>query len=186
MTNERILAVCRSNWEYRGIDDASVRDMLDELSAHLDDASAAGRTTRDVVGDDVGAFAASWARARAPFPRRALRMASMACFIVGWLALFGCLLRWTTELAVGADDLTFCVALIVVSVAWELRRGTLSLGRSLATGLAATLCAALLTGWLSTGGALFTLPLWAAAAMLLPGVPYAVADTRARKATATP
>jgi hypothetical protein len=43
MTNQQVLAVCRSNWEYRGIDDGSVREMLDELSAHLEDAVAAGR-----------------------------------------------------------------------------------------------------------------------------------------------
>ncbi|MGJ3559724.1 hypothetical protein ACR6C2_17410 [Streptomyces sp. INA 01156] len=63
MTNQQILAVCRSNWEYRGLDDTSVREMLDELSAHLEDAVAAGRTPQDVVGDDVKKFAASWARA---------------------------------------------------------------------------------------------------------------------------
>ncbi|CAM5587722.1 hypothetical protein SVIOM74S_07404 [Streptomyces violarus] len=57
MTNQQILAVCRSNWEYRGIDDRSVREMLDKLSAHLDDAVAAGRTRQDVVGNDVEEFA---------------------------------------------------------------------------------------------------------------------------------
>ncbi|MFJ1732781.1 hypothetical protein [Streptomyces sp. NPDC088254] len=76
MTNQQVLAVCRSNWEYRGIDDPSLREMLDELSAHLEDAVAAGRTPRDVVGNDVTRFAASWARARAPFTRRLLRSAA--------------------------------------------------------------------------------------------------------------
>ncbi|MEJ8667641.1 hypothetical protein WKI71_00900 [Streptomyces sp. MS1.AVA.1] len=68
MTNQQVLAVCRSNWEYRGIDDGSVREMLDELSAHLEDAAAAGRTPQDVVGDDVKEFAASWARPELPSP----------------------------------------------------------------------------------------------------------------------
>lgn len=62
MTNEQILAACRSNWEYRGVGEAAVREMLDELSAHLEDAEAAGRTGEDVVGPDVRTFAAAWAR----------------------------------------------------------------------------------------------------------------------------
>jgi hypothetical protein len=81
--HDRVLAVCRSNWEYRGLDDASVREMLQELAAHLHDAEAAGRTARDVVGDDVPAFAAVWARSRAPLHRRALRLASLTCGVVG-------------------------------------------------------------------------------------------------------
>ncbi|WP_327302277.1 hypothetical protein OG730_00960 [Streptomyces sp. NBC_01298] len=59
MTNEQILAVCRSNWEYRGIDDAAVREMFEELSSRLEDAQAAGRTAQNVVGRDVRGFAAA-------------------------------------------------------------------------------------------------------------------------------
>ncbi|MBD0840479.1 hypothetical protein [Streptomyces sp. TRM68416] len=185
MTNEQVLAVCRSNWEYRGIDDGSVREMLDELSAHLEDAAAAGRTPRDVVGDDVKRFAASWARARAPFARRLLRTAAMVCFVMGWLLLATCLLRWTTERAVSVNDVVFWAVLAAVTVVWELRRGSLGFGRTLAVGCVVGLPVVLLAQWLGGDGTLFTVPLWAAALLLLPGLPYAVADVRGRR-DATP
>ncbi|MEU0059613.1 hypothetical protein [Streptomyces sp. NPDC006334] len=184
LTNQQILAVCRSNWEYRGIDDRSLREMLDELSAHLEDAVAAGRTPRDVVGNDVTEFAASWARARAPFTRRLLRSAAMLCFVIGWLTAATCLLRWTTQRAVSVDDITFWTVVAAVTVAWELRRGSLGIGRSLAVALVVGLPAVLLAQWLGGDGTLFTVPLWAAPVLLLPGVPYAVADIRARRNTA--
>ncbi|MFE5627000.1 hypothetical protein ACFQ8S_33680 [Streptomyces virginiae] len=66
MTNAQILAACRSNREYRGIDDASVPEMLDAISAHLADAEAADRTGQDATGRDVRTFAAAWA---GPAPR---------------------------------------------------------------------------------------------------------------------
>ncbi|MFF5480882.1 hypothetical protein ACFY5C_26590 [Streptomyces sp. NPDC012935] len=184
MTNQQVLAVCRSNWEYRGIDDGSVREMLDELSAHLEDAVAAGRTPQDVVGDDVKEFAASWARARAPFPRRLLRTAAMVCFAIGWLMLAMCLVRWTTERVVTADEVAFWVVVAAVTVTWELRRGSLGFRKNLAVAAVAGLTAVLLSRWLVGDGALFTLPLWAAPVLLLPGLPYAVADARGRKSTA--
>ncbi|OEJ22110.1 hypothetical protein AR457_40195 [Streptomyces agglomeratus] len=184
MTNQQILAVCRSNWEYRGIDEGSVREMLDELSAHLDDAAAAGRTPQDVVGNDVKQFAASWARARAPFTHRLLRTAAMICFVIGSLILATCLIRWTTERAVSANDVAFWTVVAAVTIAWELRRGSLGPGKTLAVALAVGLPAALLSQWLGGDGTLFTMPLWVAPALLLPGLPYAVADARSRKSTA--
>ncbi|MET9916755.1 hypothetical protein ABZZ04_06670 [Streptomyces sp. NPDC006435] len=184
MTNEQVLAVCRSNWEYRGIDDGSVREMLDELSAHLEDALAEGRTPQDVVGDDVKGFAASWARARAPFAHRLLRAAAMACSALGGLILIVCLVRWSPERAVGADDLVFWAVVAAVTVTWELRRGNLGLGRNAAVGLVVALAVVLTSRWLGGGGTLFTVPLWAAPVLFLPGVAYAVADARRRKAAA--
>ncbi|MFD5491472.1 hypothetical protein ACFYY3_08855 [Streptomyces sp. NPDC001812] len=184
MTNQQILAVCRSNWEYRGLDDTSVREMLDELSAHLEDAVAAGRTPQDVVGDDVKKFAASWARARAPFTHRLLRTAAMVCVVIGSLILATSLVRWTTERVVSVDDVAFWAVVAAVTVAWELRRGSLGLGRSLTVALVAGSAAVLLSRWLGGDGVLFTLPLWVAPVLLLPGLPYAVADARSRKSTA--
>lgn len=181
MTNGQILAACRSNWEYRGIDDASVREMLDELSAHLEDAEAAGRTGRDVVGRDVRSFAASWARARAPLSRRVLRTVSLGCFAVGCVLLFSYLRHWTTGLAVTPEYLAFWTVLGVATVAWELRRGTLGLWAGWALGLVTAVPAAILTSLLAGDGVLFTLPLWAAPFLLLPGLPYAVADARAKR-----
>lgn len=182
--HDRVLAVCRSNWEYRGVDDASVREMLDELSAHLRDAEAAGRTARDVVGDDVPAFAAAWARGRTPLHRRALRLAAMASFTVGLLWLLRHLTRWTAELPVDAADLAFWGMIATVTVAWELRRGSLGLGKGWLLAFAVGLPAALLTRYLAGDGVLFTLPVWAAPLLILPAVPYIVADGRARKAAA--
>ncbi|ARZ65744.1 hypothetical protein SMD11_0077 [Streptomyces albireticuli] len=183
MTHERILAVCRSNWEYRGIDDASVREMLEELAHHLCDAEAAGRTARDVVGGDVRAFAASWARARAPLPRRALRTTALACSVLGCLLLFAHLIQWTAHLAVTADRVAFYAVLTAVTVVWETRRGSLGLGKSWALSLAVALPVLLLANRLAGDATLLTTPLWATALLLLPGLPYAVTDTRARKNT---
>ncbi len=181
MTNAQILAACRSNWEYRGIDDASVREMLDELSARLEDAQAAGRTGQDVVGRDVRGFAAARARERAPFSRRALRMVSLICLVIGCVLLFSHLRHWSTALAVRPDYLAFWTVLGVATVTWELRRGSLGLWAGWALGLVTALPAAILTRLLAGDGALFTLPLWAAPVLLLPGLPYVVADARARR-----
>ncbi|MFF0547923.1 hypothetical protein ACFYUL_03110 [Streptomyces sp. NPDC004311] len=181
MTDERILATCRTNWEYRGIDDASVREMLDELSAHLEDARAAGRTGRDVVGGDVRAFAAAWARARAPLPRRMLRSASLACFLAGCVLLFPYLTRWTTRLDVAPGNLAFWAALATVSVVWGLRRGRLGIRLSWAFAFAVGLPVAIAADLLFGEAPLFTLPLWVPPLLLLPGLPYAVADARARR-----
>lgn len=181
MTNAQILAACRSNWEYRGLDDASVREMLDELSAQLEDAQAAGRTGQDVVGRDVRSFAAARARERAPLSRRALRTVSLACFVLGCVLLFSYLRHWSTALAVPPDYLAFWTVLGVATVAWELRRGSLGLWAGWALGLVTALPAAILTSLLAGDGALFTLPLWVAPLLLLPGLPYAVADARAKR-----
>ncbi|MFJ7588839.1 hypothetical protein ACIQZO_15945 [Streptomyces sp. NPDC097617] len=179
MTNEQILAACRSNWEYRGVDDAVMREMLDELSAHLEDAQAAGRSAQDVVGPDVRAFAAAWARERAPFARRAVRTLAMACYMLGWLSLLGCLVRWTTRLAVTPGHLAFVVVLGAATVAWELRRGEMRLHRRWLLELAVGLPVVILTRWLAGDGVVFTFPLWAAPVLLLPMVPFAVTDARA-------
>ncbi|MGW7439450.1 hypothetical protein [Streptomyces sp. NPDC054849] len=181
MTNAQILAACRSNWEYRGIDDASVREMLDELSAHLEDAEAAGRTAQDVVGRDVRGFAASWARARAPLSRRVLRMVCLTSLVLGSVLLASYLPRWTTQLEVTARLIAFWVALGAVTVTWELRRGSMGLLESWGAALLVGLPVMALTDWLAGDGVLFTLPLWAAPFLLLPGLPYAVADLRARR-----
>ncbi|MFD5412640.1 hypothetical protein [Streptomyces nojiriensis] len=190
MTNEQILAACRSNWEYRGVGEAAMREMLDELSAHLEDAEAAGRTAQDVVGPDVRAFAAAWARERAPFARRALRTMAMACFVLGFLPVASHLIRWTAHLPVTADYLAFWAAIGSITVAWELRRGSMPLHRHWLLSFAVGLPVMLLARWLTGDGVLFTLPLWVAPLLLLPGLPYALADARAgrkaRKAATRP
>ncbi|MFV0131397.1 hypothetical protein ACLGI4_27425 [Streptomyces sp. HMX112] len=186
MTTERILAVCRTNWEYRGIDDASVREMLAELEAHLQDAGAAGRAPRDVVGEDVRAFAASWARARQPLRRRILRMAALVPFVLGVSLLLPHLFQWSTTVPVTPARLTFLAAAAAV-VAVELRRGALGLGKNWLIALVVILPAALLVTRLAGDEPLFTVPLWGTALMLLPGAVHLAADRRgARNASAPP
>ncbi|MEV4947794.1 hypothetical protein [Streptomyces sp. NPDC053755] len=184
MTSERVLAVCRSNWEYRGIDDAAVRDMLAELAAHLQDAEAAGRTPREVVGEDVKAFAASWAAARRPLHRRVARLAAMIPFVAGVLLLITHLRRWTPAVDVAAGHLAFCAAIAVVTVALELRRGSLGLGRGWLVALVAGLPALVITDRLAGVEPLFGVPLGASVALVLPGLAYTVADGRARRRAA--
>ncbi|WP_406065222.1 DUF1048 domain-containing protein [Streptomyces sp. NBC_01077] len=179
MTNERVLAVCRSNWEYRGIDDASVREMLAELTAHLEDAAAAGRTPQDVVGRDVKAFAASWARARMPLHRRVLRMVAMIPFVMGGLLLVSHLIHWTTVVDLDAGRLAFWLSIGVVTVLLELRRGSLGFGRSWIVALVVGLPVLYLTKKLTGEETLFLLPLWGSALLTLPGIAYLVAERRA-------
>ncbi|MEU6881423.1 hypothetical protein [Streptomyces sp. NPDC046712] len=179
MTNERVLAVCRSNWEYRGIDDASVREMLAELTAHLDDAAAAGRTPQDVVGRDVKAFAASWARARMPLHRRVLRMAALIPFVVGMLLLISHLVHRTATVDVTAGRLAFWLSIGVATVLLELRRGSLGLGRGWIVALVVGLPVLVLTEKLAGDEPLFLLPLWGSALLTLPGIAYLVAERRA-------
>ncbi|WP_137991154.1 hypothetical protein [Streptomyces vilmorinianum] len=178
MTNERVLAVCRSNWEYRGIDDATVREMLAELTAHLEDAAAAGRTPQDVVGRDVAAFAASWARARMPLHRRVLRMAALIPLVVGALLLISHLVHRTTAVDVTAGRLAFWLSIGVATVALELRRGSLGLGKSWIVALVVGLPVMVLTDQLAGDEPLFLLPLWGSALLTLPGVAYLVAERR--------
>lgn len=181
MTNERVLAVCRSNWEYRGIDDASVREMLAELTAHLEDAAAAGRTPQDVVGRDVKAFAASWARARMPLHRRVLRMAALVPFVGGVVLLYAHLTRWTPVVDLTAGRLAFWLSIGVVTVLLELRRGSLGFGKGWIVGLVVGLPVLFLTDELAGDGTLLAMPLWGTALLILPGVAYLVAERRARQ-----
>lgn len=181
MTNEHVLAVCRSNWEYRGIDDPTVREMLAELAAHLEDAAAAGRTPRNVVGEDVRAFAASWARARMPLSRRLPRMAAMILFLAGVLLLISHLIRWSPTVEITVGRLVFWLSIATVTVVLELRRGALGLGKGWLVALVVGLPAMLITERLTGDEPLFLLPLWATALLALPGLAYAVTETRAGK-----
>ncbi|MEV6400745.1 hypothetical protein AB0M39_39215 [Streptomyces sp. NPDC051907] len=182
MTHDHVLAVCRSNWEYRGVDDAALREMFEELSEHLADAEAAGRTPKDVVGDDVTAFAASWARARRPLPYRLLRMAGLIPLALGLLLLLGHLTRWSTSLPVTPSRIAFLGAIGAVTVVWELRRGSLGFRKGWALAFVVGLPVALLADRLAGDEPLFAVPVWAALLLLLPGLPFAYADARAHRA----
>ncbi|WP_329285975.1 hypothetical protein [Streptomyces sp. NBC_00691] len=178
MTNEHVLAVCRSNWEYRGVDDASVREMLAELTAHLEDAAAAGRTPRDVVGRNVRSFAASWARARTPLHRRLPRMAALVPLVVGGLLLMSHLVHRTTVVDIDAGRLAFWVSIGTATVVLELRRGTLGFGKGWLVALVVGLPVMLLTRRLAGEETLFLLPLWGSALLTLPGLAYLLVERR--------
>ncbi|MFF0273259.1 MULTISPECIES: hypothetical protein [unclassified Streptomyces] len=180
MTNEHVLAVCRSNWEYRGLDDAAVREMLAELRAHLEDAEAAGRTPEDVVGQDVRAFAASWARARTPLRPRLLRMAALVPLVVGVLLLLSHLVHRTTVVDIDAGRLAFWLSIGAATVVLELRRGSLGFGKGWLVALAVGLPVLFLTQRLVGEETLFLLPLWATVLLTLPGLAYLVAERRRR------
>ncbi|WP_405860331.1 hypothetical protein OG361_35865 [Streptomyces sp. NBC_00090] len=181
MTRERVLAVCRSNWEYRGIDDASVRAMLAELAVRLDEAAATGRTPREVVGADIKAFAASSARARTPLRRRVLRMAALVPFAAGVVLLFSHLIGWTAVLEITPGRIAFWAALGVATVALELRRGALGLGKEWLVGFAAGLPALILAEWLAGPEPLFGMPLWGTVLLTMPGIACLVAERRRGK-----
>ncbi|WP_326647834.1 MULTISPECIES: hypothetical protein [unclassified Streptomyces] len=182
MTNDDVLAVCRSNWEYRGLDEASVRELLEELSKDLADAEATGRTPQDVVGQDITAFATSWARARRPLPYRLLRMAATVSYVLGVALLFGHLLRWSTVLPVLPSRIGFYAAVAAVTVAWELRRGRLGIRKGWVLAFVVGLPVLVITNRLAGDEPLFDLPLWGTLVLLLPGLPYAVVDARAKQA----
>ncbi|MFD9219103.1 hypothetical protein ACFWDI_03470 [Streptomyces sp. NPDC060064] len=181
MTNDDVLAVCRSNWEYRGLDEASVRELLKNLSKELADAEAAGRTPKDVVGQDITAFAASRARAHRPLPYRLLRMAATVSFVLGVVLLLGHLLRWSTVLPVLPSRIAFYAAVAAVTVAWELRRGTLGIRKGWLLAFVVGLPVMVITDRLAGDEPLFDLPLWGTLVLLLPGLPYAVVDARAKR-----
>ncbi|MFD5989706.1 hypothetical protein [Streptomyces cyaneofuscatus] len=81
--------------------------------------------------------------------------------------------------------LAFWSSLCVATVVWELRRGSLGLRARWAVAVAIALPVAVLTRLLAGDEVLFALPLWAALALLVPGLPYAVADARARRSIHT-
>ena len=52
---------CRAWWLLAGVPQRRADDMAGELEAHLRERGAAGGRVEDVVGDDLGRFAADWA-----------------------------------------------------------------------------------------------------------------------------
>ncbi|MEU1309239.1 hypothetical protein ABZ419_10140 [Streptomyces cinnamoneus] len=184
MTDEQILAICESNWAYRGVDDTSLREMREELRAHLEEAAAAGRSGTDVVGEDVAAFAAAWARERRPLRQRVGYLAGVASFLLGAFLLVAHLLHRTTSLAVSPERIAYSALFAGLVVAWELRRGEAGYLRTMGLGVVALAAAVALTHWLGGDDTLFHLPLWASAALLLPGAVPAVTDLRRRKESA--
>lgn len=68
---ERVVTECERYWRSTGVPDAAVDDMNVELTSHLNEARAEGKTIQDVVGPDLAAFAEEWAAEHRP--RRATK-----------------------------------------------------------------------------------------------------------------
>ncbi|MGW6983612.1 hypothetical protein ACWGE1_29925 [Streptomyces sp. NPDC054932] len=75
------------------------------------------------------------------------------------------------------------MAIGAATVARELRRGGLRRYQRWLLSLVVGLPVVILVRWPAGDGAVFTLPLWAAPLLLLPGLPYAVSCMRARRVT---
>lgn len=65
-----ILEACERYWIRTHVPRRAIDDMTTELSSHLAEAEAAGRSADSVVGQDLSAFAEAWAAERRPSHRR--------------------------------------------------------------------------------------------------------------------
>jgi membrane protein implicated in regulation of membrane protease activity len=63
---ERVVAECERYWRSTGVPAAAVEEMNVELTSHLNEARAEGKTVQDVVGPDLAAFAEEWAAEHRP------------------------------------------------------------------------------------------------------------------------
>ncbi|MGW2601911.1 hypothetical protein [Streptomyces klenkii] len=70
MTPHQILDRCRTEWMFHDIPPDAIDDMLAELREHLEDSARAGKSAAAVVGDDVTAFATTWAAEHPSRPPR--------------------------------------------------------------------------------------------------------------------
>lgn len=69
LSRDQILTQCERYWLETGVSPATVADMKAELRSHLEEAEAAGKPARAVVGSDLKGFAEAWAEAyRGPAP----------------------------------------------------------------------------------------------------------------------
>jgi membrane protein implicated in regulation of membrane protease activity len=60
-TAEQIVAACVRYWEQTNVPRSAITEMGAELATHLNEAKAAGKPPRVVVGSDLAAFAEEWA-----------------------------------------------------------------------------------------------------------------------------
>jgi membrane protein implicated in regulation of membrane protease activity len=69
LTADQVVDRCRTYWLGSGVSTATADEMAAELTAHLAEASAAGKSIEMVTGDDIDEFAEEWAAAyRGPRP----------------------------------------------------------------------------------------------------------------------
>ena len=58
------LNACELVWKQQSIPASTIAEMRTELESHLREASGEGKSIDSVVGEDLNAFARSWANAR--------------------------------------------------------------------------------------------------------------------------
>lgn len=69
LTADQVVDRCRTYWRGSGVSTEAADEMAAELTAHLAEASAAGKSIETVTGDDIDEFAEEWAAAyRGPMP----------------------------------------------------------------------------------------------------------------------
>ncbi|WP_267244082.1 hypothetical protein [Streptomyces sp. PR69] len=184
-TADDILDRCRTEWLFRDLPEAELDDMLAELRDHLADA---GRPAAAVVGDDLNAFAASWAaerRARQPrfhtlrqFVLHAYAGAAallLAHHLIGWSARVDIVPGSVAAVGLFAA-LMSCTPYWRAVFHWPLGRWV-----ALSTGCSTLLLALFLLG---RAPVLISVPLWGTALFCLPALAVA-AVSRLRAAPGT-
>lgn len=99
-----VLAQCEFHWHVRRIPEPRVDEMRDELHLHLREAARNGKPVGTVVGDDVPAFAESWAGENRPHWPMRQRIAESGYTVAVMVAVFAALLHlvgWDFVVQVG-------------------------------------------------------------------------------------
>ena len=91
-----VLAQCELHWLVGRIPESKVDEMRDELHLHLREATRDGKPVGSVVGDDVFAFAESWAKEDRPLRPLGRRIAEFASIPAVLVAVFATLLHLTS------------------------------------------------------------------------------------------
>ncbi|MFH8789328.1 hypothetical protein [Streptomyces roseoverticillatus] len=185
MTPDQILDRCRTEWMFHDIPRDAVDDMLTELQEHLEDSARAGKSAAVVVGDDVTAFASTWAAEHPARPPRNTPVLLARHAYAGTVALLlgSHLVGWTAEAGlVPGSVAAVCLfsALMTFTPYWRaVLHWPLWRWMLLSCALSAVLLALFLIG---REPVLLRVPLWATGLFLLPGLAsYAVAWWRGKR-----
>ena len=88
-----VLAQCEAHWLVNRIPESRVDEMRDELHHHLREAVQDGKPVTAVIGDDVPAFAESWAREDRPSWPLHRRVTWFVHIVPFMAAVFGALMH---------------------------------------------------------------------------------------------
>ncbi|MFI5522254.1 hypothetical protein [Streptomyces platensis] len=95
LTVDKAIHTATETWRRLGVEQATAKEMAEELAADLTAASSDGRSVADYVGGDVEALAASWADERGLLPvRRHLKEAAIAAAQGATLPALAALALW--------------------------------------------------------------------------------------------